>query len=84
MLAPEALLPRALAIAHSFEGASATAMSLSKQALQASLQSELATMLALEAAGQAIASGSAYALEAMRRFANKEAAQFRWPAGSID
>lgn len=84
VLAPEALLPRALAIAHSFEGASATALSLSKQALRASLQSELPTMLDLEAAAQAIAIGSDYARESVRRFVAKEPAQFRWPVRSTD
>lgn len=77
---PEALLPRALEIAHSFEGASATAMSLSKQALQASLQTDLNTMLDMEATAQAVAGGSEYARESVRRFAAREPAQFRWPA----
>jgi 2-(1,2-epoxy-1,2-dihydrophenyl)acetyl-CoA isomerase len=80
VVAPDALLPRATAIARSFCGASALAMSLSKRALQSSLQSELAAMLDMEAAGQAIASGSDYAREAVRRFAAKEAPQFQWPA----
>ena len=80
ILPPEALLPRALALAHSFEGASATAVRLSKRALRQSLDSELAPMLDLEAAGQAVASGSDYAREAGRRFAAREPAQFRWPA----
>jgi enoyl-CoA hydratase/carnithine racemase len=80
VLEPEALLPRALEIAHSLEGASATAMSLSKQALQASLQSDLHTMLELESSAQAIAGGSEYARESVRRFAAREPAQFKWPA----
>lgn len=80
VLAAEDLLPRARAIAQSFSGASATAMSLSKKALQLSLQSELATMLDLEALSQPIAAGSQYAAESVRRFAAKEPAQFRWPA----
>ncbi len=80
VIAPEQLLPRAAAIARSFCGASALAMSLSKRALQSSLQSELAFMLDMEAAGQAMASGSDYAREAVRRFAAKEAPQFRWPS----
>lgn len=84
VLTPEALLPRALALARSFEGASAIALSLSKRALQASLQSDLDSMLDLEAAGQAIASGSDYTREAVRRFAGKEPAQFRWPPRSTD
>lgn len=82
VLAPDALMARAMAIASSFVGASSTALSLSKQALQASLQSELTTMLDLEAAGQAIAVGSDFARESIRRFAAKEPAQFRWPARS--
>jgi 2-(1,2-epoxy-1,2-dihydrophenyl)acetyl-CoA isomerase len=80
VLPPDQLLPRAQALALSFCGASATALSLSKQALQASLQSELNTMLDLEAAGQAIAGGSEYAAESVRRFAAREPAQFQWPA----
>ncbi len=83
VLAPAQLLPRAHAIAHSFCGASAVAMRLSKRALHASLQSELAVMLDMEAAGQALASGSAYAQEAVRRFAAKEPPQFAWPAGPV-
>jgi len=80
VLPPDDLLPRARAIAQSFSGASATAMSLSKRALQSSLQSELATMLDLEALSQPIAASSEYAAEAVRRFAAKEPAQFRWPS----
>lgn len=77
--APEWLLPRALAMAHSFEGASALALSLSKQALQSALQSDLASMLDMEAAGQALAGDSDYARESLRRFAARESAQFHWP-----
>jgi len=78
-LPPEALLPRAMALAHSFEGASATAFSLSKRALQTSLQSDFESMLEMEASSQAIAGSSAYFRESIRRFAAKEPAQFRWP-----
>lgn len=84
VLAPEALLPRALEIARSFEGASAMTLSLSKQALQASLQSDLQSMLDLEASAQALASASDYTLESVRRFAAREPAQFRWPSRSDD
>ena len=80
VVAPEILKERALEMARSFEGSSATAISLSKQALQKSLQCDLETMLNMEAAGQAIAAGSEYARESIRRFAAKEPAQFRWPA----
>lgn len=79
VLAPQDLLPRALEIARSFEGASATALSLSKQALAASLQSDLSTVLEMEATAQAVAGDTAYFREAVRRFAAKEPAQFRWP-----
>jgi len=79
-LPADELMPRALEIARSFDGASATALGLSKQALQASLQSDLNTMLDLEASAQAIASSSEYAREAVRRFGAREPAQFRWPA----
>jgi 2-(1,2-epoxy-1,2-dihydrophenyl)acetyl-CoA isomerase len=58
------------------------ALRLSKRALQQSLGSELADMLAIEAEGQAQASSSDYAKEAVRRFAAREPAQFRWPAAS--
>ncbi|WP_423454879.1 enoyl-CoA hydratase/isomerase family protein [Ottowia sp. VDI28] len=79
---PEALRARALEIAHSFEGASAVAMSLSKRALQASLQTDLEAMLDMEASAQAVAGSSSYTREAVRRFAAREPAQFRWPARS--
>jgi enoyl-CoA hydratase/carnithine racemase len=78
-LPPEALLPRAMALAHSFEGGSPTAFSLSKRALQTSLQSDFESMLEMEASSQAIAGSSAYFRESVRRFAAKEPAQFRWP-----
>ncbi|WP_399680155.1 enoyl-CoA hydratase/isomerase family protein [Xenophilus sp.] len=79
-LPPEALMPRALALAQAFEGGSPTAFSLSKAALAASLHSDLPTLLEMEAGAQAIAGSSAYFREAVRRFAAKEPAAFRWPA----
>ncbi len=84
VLPADQLMARAMEIATSFVGASAAALSISKQALGASLQSDLATMLDLEASGQAIASGSDYAKESVRRFAAKEPPQFRWPARPTD
>ena len=78
-LAPEALMPRAMELARSLAGASPTAFSLSKRALAATLQSDLETMLDMEASSQAIALSSAYFREAIRRFAAKEPAQFSWP-----
>lgn len=79
VLAPEALLPRALELAHGLEGASALALRLSKQALAISLNSDLRTMLDLEASAQAIAGASGYVRESVRRFAAREPAQFQWP-----
>ena len=78
----DGLLARAHAIARSFAGASPVAMSISKRALQSSLGSDLPTLLEIEAAGQALASSSDYAKEAVRRFAAREPAQFHWPAPS--
>jgi enoyl-CoA hydratase/carnithine racemase len=80
----EALLPRALQMAASFAGASPLALSLGKRALQVSLQSDLPTMLELEADAQAQARGSDYHREAVRRFVAKEPPQFRWHAASPD
>lgn len=77
--APEALRSRAQAIAASLAQGPALAFGLSKQALNASLQSELSTMLDLEAAAQPIASSSEFAADAVRRFAAREPARFRWP-----
>jgi enoyl-CoA hydratase/carnithine racemase len=79
VLQPEKLMARALELARSFEGGSAIAFSLSKQALQATLQSDVGTMLEMEASSQAIAGSSAYFQESIRRFAAKEPALFRWP-----
>jgi 2-(1,2-epoxy-1,2-dihydrophenyl)acetyl-CoA isomerase len=79
VLPAEALAARAQAIARSFAGASPVAMSIAKRALQASLGSDLQTLLEIESSGQALASNSDYAKEAVRRFAARELAQFRWP-----
>ena len=73
-------LPRAMEIARSLAGGSSYAISVAKQALQSSLTMDLPAMLELEANAQAVAATSTYAQEAMRRFAAKEAAQFRWAA----
>ena len=80
VLAPAALRPRAQQLAASLAAGPAVAFSLSKQALNASLQSELSTMLDVEAAAQPIAASSEFAADAVRRFAAREPAAFRWPA----
>lgn len=80
LAAPEALLDRARAVAGAFANASPLALSLTKNALASSLNSDLATMLDIEAAGQGIAGASDYAKESFRRFAAREPARFAWPA----
>ena len=82
VLAPDELLPRAQALARSLADGPALAFSLSKQALNASLQGDLSTMLDLEAAAQAIAGGSDYNADALRRLAAREPARLQWPASA--
>ena len=78
VLAADDLPARAMDIARSMAGASPFAVATVKRALQSSLNTDLDSLLELEASAQAIAGSSAYAREAMRRFAAKEAPQFRW------
>jgi 2-(1,2-epoxy-1,2-dihydrophenyl)acetyl-CoA isomerase len=73
------LQPRAQAMARALCTASPVAVPLLKRALNASLQSDLPAMLALEATGQGVALSSDYLTEAARRFAAREPAQFGWP-----
>jgi 2-(1,2-epoxy-1,2-dihydrophenyl)acetyl-CoA isomerase len=56
-----------------------TALSLTKRALNASLNSSLGTMLEMEATGQGLARSTNYHREAAVRFLNKEPALFQWP-----
>lgn len=71
---------RALLLAATIATGSSTALSLTKQALDASLQSDLSTMLAMEAAGQAIALASEEHRTAAQAFVRKERPRYRWPA----
>lgn len=66
----------AMVIAHG----SPTALSLTKQALDASLQSDLPTMLSVEATSQAIALASEEHRQAAAAFVRKEAPGYVWPA----
>ncbi len=75
----DGLMERAQALARGFASASGTALSLTKEALNASLGSTLDAMLQMEAAAQAIAGSSEYHREAARRFVAKEVMQFQWP-----
>lgn len=74
---PEALLPRALALAESMTGGSPLAISLIKRAM--GNPGELAVLLDGEANAQALAFGSTYTQEAVRRFLDKQPSAFRWP-----
>jgi len=71
---------RALQLAAAIATGSPTALSLTKQALDASLQSDLSTMLAMEAAGQAIALASEEHRVAAQAFVRKERPRYGWPA----
>jgi 2-(1,2-epoxy-1,2-dihydrophenyl)acetyl-CoA isomerase len=76
---PDVLMSRARALAASFVMASPTATSLIKRTLASPAQ-DLATLLEMEASGQALAAGTPYHRQAVQRFLNKEPAQFQWPA----
>lgn len=76
---PEQLLPRAMALAASFEGASPLATSLVKKIMGD--PGELARLLEAEANAQALAFGSSYTQEAVKRFLDKQPPAFRWPQG---
>lgn len=82
--APQALMPRAVELAKSLSEASPQAMAMTKDALNASLGNELEAMLQLEANGQGIAGSTDYALDAFRRFAEKQPGRFQWPAAPVD
>ncbi|MBI2771320.1 MAG: enoyl-CoA hydratase/isomerase family protein [Burkholderiales bacterium] len=79
VLPVDQLLPRAMEMAVAFCGASASSLAMTKRALNASQQSDLDTMMALESSGQALALSNPYLNEAARRFTAKEPGQFRWP-----
>ncbi len=74
-----ALMSRARALAAALVQASPLALSLTKTALNTSLDSNFTTMLDLEATAQGVAAASDYAREAFRRFAAREPARFSWP-----
>jgi 2-(1,2-epoxy-1,2-dihydrophenyl)acetyl-CoA isomerase len=78
---PAQLLARAQALAASFVHASPTAVSLVKRALAAP-GDDLATLLDLEASGQAIAAGTQEHRIAVNRFLDKQAPLFQWPVNS--
>ena len=75
---PERLLPRALALADSFAGASPLAVSLIKRATGDA--GALAALLDAEANAQALAFGTVEHREAVTRFLDKQPLPFQWPA----
>lgn len=81
---PDALLPRARALASALAHASPTAMALTKDALNGALGSSLDSVLEIEAAGQGLLGSTAYARDAFRRFAEKQPGRFQWPGAKRD
>lgn len=77
VVAPDALLPRALALARSFEGASPLAVSLIKRACAST--GDLLGQLNLEADAQALAMGSPEHRSAVQDFLQKRPPRFAWP-----
>lgn len=75
----DSLQERARTLALAFTEASPVAVGLTKQALNASLNQDLHTMLAMEADGQGIAFSTAYRREAADRFMAKQPLRYRWP-----
>jgi 2-(1,2-epoxy-1,2-dihydrophenyl)acetyl-CoA isomerase len=78
---PAQLMTRAQALAASFVHASPTAVSLVKRAMAAPGH-DLATLLDLEADGQALAAGTQEHRLAVNRFLDKQAPPFQWPVQS--
>ena len=76
----DALMARAQALAASFVGASALAVSLIKRDVTMALASDLSTLLANEADHQAMCFETPYQAEAVQRFLDKQPAMFNWPA----
>lgn len=79
ILPPEGLLPRAAQLANAFCGASPAAVRTCKRGLDASLQSDMETVLTMEAAFQSISLASEYTKEAASRFMAKQPLRFEWP-----
>ncbi|MDR7152719.1 2-(1,2-epoxy-1,2-dihydrophenyl)acetyl-CoA isomerase [Hydrogenophaga palleronii] len=80
--APEVLLDRAQALATSFVGASPTAVSLIKRALEQAPGASLAALVDAEVNAQALAAATPEHREAVRCFLDKQALPFSWPAAA--
>jgi 2-(1,2-epoxy-1,2-dihydrophenyl)acetyl-CoA isomerase len=78
----DTMMLRATALARSFTGASPLAVSLIKRELGMSLATDLATTLAAESDHQALCFQSAYHVQAVQAFLDKQPAAFQFPAAS--
>lgn len=78
--APDRIDERARQLALSMAELPPAALALTKRGFNASLNSDLNTMLDLEAASQGIARSTEYHRDAARRFLDKMPQRFQWPA----
>ena len=76
---PERVLERAQQLATNCSNAAPAALSLIKRTLAAPVH-DLATLMELEASGQAVAVGTSDHRTAVKRFLDKQPALFQWPA----
>jgi len=79
IVSAETLSGRARAIAGCFVNASGVAVALTKAALGRAFESDLASMLEVEASLQGIAFSTPYHRAAVRRFLDKQPLLFQWP-----
>jgi len=80
IVSAETLSERARAIAGCFVNASGVAVALTKAALGRAFESDLGSMLEVEASMQGIAFSTPYHRAAVRRFLDKQPLLFQWPA----
>jgi len=80
----DAIDRRAMEVARALGGASPAMIGLTKRALNASFENDLQSMLERESAGQGIAFMTDYHREAVKRFSEKAAPLFNWPAAARD
>jgi enoyl-CoA hydratase/carnithine racemase len=79
IVSAEELSGRARAIAGCFVSASGVAVALTKAALGRAFESDLSTMLEVEASMQGIAFSTPYHRAAVKRFLDKQPLLFQWP-----
>jgi 2-(1,2-epoxy-1,2-dihydrophenyl)acetyl-CoA isomerase len=79
VVASDALLARAQAMAGALTQASPLALALAKRHFQGAFDNDLAATLAHESHGQALALASAYHRDAVRRFTERQPPLFQWP-----